>query len=79
MHHSANTYITVSGFGTGGFGTGRFGGGPNITLKEGGRDVLLDDVAKRVFVFWETLTDELYPPPPPIEHTSVGQLVAIGP
>lgn len=65
MHHSANTSISISGYGEGGYGSGGYGGGPEVKMDEGGREVLLEPIATAVFKFWENLVDEFYPKPPP--------------
>ncbi len=65
MHHSANTHITYPGYGEGGYGMGRHSGG-ETKMMEGRREVLLDDVAKELFAFWEKLIDEVDPKPAPV-------------
>lgn len=61
MHHAANTFISMTGWGVGGYGVGPFGGTPEVKMDEGGRVVLLEPIATGVFKFWEALVDEFYP------------------
>ncbi|MGE0006104.1 MAG: hypothetical protein AB7S92_10950 [Parvibaculaceae bacterium] len=64
MHHAANTFISIAGYGTGGFGRGPYGkGATEVKMDEGSREVSLEPIATQVFQFWETLVDEFYPKP----------------
>ncbi len=65
MQHSANTHITYSGYSDGGYGVGRYGSGKTKMMVDD-CEVLLDDVAKELFAFWEKLIDEVDPKPVPV-------------
>jgi hypothetical protein len=64
MTHIANTSISISGWGNAGFDATRYGSQPTVTMADGTLDVSLDECAKKVFSYWETLIEELYPTPP---------------
>lgn len=53
MLHSANTHIVFSSV----------GGNGSVTLDEGGREALFDDLATRLMDFWRPLVNELDPQP----------------
>jgi hypothetical protein len=62
MTHIANTEIQTSTYGEGSYGQGRYSA-PSVIFHDDGNVVFLDDCAKKVFTFWESVIDELYPSP----------------
>lgn len=57
----ADTEIQVSSYGTGGYGQGRYSA-PSVVFHDRDNVIYLDDCAKKLFTFWESLIDKLYPP-----------------
>jgi hypothetical protein len=60
MTHIANTEIQISSYGSSGYGQGRFSA-PSVVFHNSGDVIYLDDCAKKLFDFWESLVDEFYP------------------
>jgi hypothetical protein len=58
--HIANTTIQTVGFGEGLYGVGRYSA-PNVIIRDGSKDVNLDDCVKELFQFWSDLVADLYP------------------
>lgn len=63
MTHIANTEIQIIGYGAGGYGQGRYSA-PSVVFHDSRNIVYFDDCADKLFNFWESLIEKLYPPAP---------------